>query len=69
MQNESGYGGISMTEYLSILFVDCGYHESSQRRGWLQKRFGKSYADELTPAEAYKAVQEMRPEKYGDDIE
>lgn len=66
-QNESGYGGISMPEYAEILFRDLGYHESSQRRGWLKSRFDKSYVDELTPTEQYQAVQALRLEKYGDE--
>jgi hypothetical protein len=63
-QNAEGFGGISMVEYISILFVDTGYHESSQRRGWLKSRFdGKAYADDLTPAEQHRAVQLLRAEK------
>ena len=69
MPETSQFGGISMLEYIAILFADSSYHESSQRRGWLQKRFGKSYADDLTKAEQYQAVQALRKEKYGDDVE
>jgi hypothetical protein len=47
--------------------VDNGYHESSQRRGWLQKRFGVSYADALSPADQHRAIELLRAEKYGDD--
>lgn len=61
------YGGISMSEYAEILFRDLGYHESSQRRGWLKSRFDKGYMDELTPTEQYQAVQALRLEKYGDE--
>ena len=52
-----------MVEYIGILFVDTGYHESSQRRGWLRKRFDKAYADELTPEEQHRAVKLLRTEK------
>jgi hypothetical protein len=62
-QNAEGYGVISMVEYIGILFVDTGYHESSQRRGWLRKRFDKAYADELTPEEQHRAVKLLRTEK------
>jgi hypothetical protein len=63
------YGGISMAEYCDVLFRDLGYHESSQRRGWLKLRFNKSYLDEMDRSELYRAVQLLRAEKYGDDIE
>jgi hypothetical protein len=61
------YGGISMEEYCKILFADLGYHESSQRRGWLKLRFGKSYLDEMNQEELHHAVQELRREKYGEE--
>ncbi len=67
-QNSEGYGGISMIEYIGILFISCGYHESAQRRGWMRKRFDKAYADELTPSEQHKAVGMLREELYGDDV-
>lgn len=69
MPEASQFGGISMAEYCEILFRDLGYHESSQRRGWLKLRFGKAYLDEFTQAELYKAVHELRREKYGDDTQ
>ncbi len=62
------YGGISMAEYCDILFRDLGYHESSQRRGWLKSRFQKAYLDELTPGEQHRAVQLLREEKYGEEV-
>lgn len=34
------YSGITQAEFIAILFADCGYDTSAQRRGWLQKRFG-----------------------------
>jgi hypothetical protein len=50
------YSGITQAEFIAILFAYCGYDTSAQRRGWLQKRFGKSYADELTVTEASRAA-------------
>lgn len=67
--SESGpqYGGISMAEYRDILFRDLGYHESSQRRGWLKLRFQKAYLDEMSQAELHRAVEMLREEKYGEE--
>jgi hypothetical protein len=38
---------MTQEEYIAILFDDCGYH-SAQRMAWLDLRFGKRYADELS---------------------
>lgn len=54
---------MSQDEYIAILFADCGYSTSSQRRGWLQKRFSKSYSDELTTAQKSRAIDELKQEK------
>jgi hypothetical protein len=56
---------IAMTqvEYIAILFTDCGYDTSAQRRGWIQKRFGKSFADELDSRERSLAIESLKEEK------
>ena len=37
---------MSQDEYIAILFADCGYATSAQRRGWLRlAQDNKSYAD------------------------
>ena len=54
---EVKYGGIHMAEYCELFFRDLGYEQSSQRRGWLKLRFGKSYLDELTASEQYAVVE------------
>jgi hypothetical protein len=60
---------MTQAEFLAILFVDCGYDTSAQRRGWIQLRFpGKSYADELTVAEASRAIDLLKAEKASEEI-
>ena len=51
--------------YIDILFIDNGYSTSVQRRGWMQKRFGRSYADELTVEERSRAIDMLKEEKEG----
>jgi hypothetical protein len=60
---EVRYGGISQKEYCDILFLDLGYSESAQRRGWLRLRFGKAYLDELSPYELGQALDKLLEEK------
>ncbi len=55
---------MTQEEYLAILFADCGY-DAAQRRGWLQKRFGRSYPDELTTAGKSRAIDMLKAEKEG----
>ncbi len=57
------YGGISQDEFIAILFADNQYTTSAQRKGWLQKRFGVSFADELTVAQKSKAIDMLKSEK------
>lgn len=54
---------MTQCEYIAILFVDCGYETSAQRRGWLQKRFGVSYSDELSTQDKHRAIEELKAEK------
>lgn len=54
---------MSQEEYIAILFADCGYDTASQRKGWLKKRFGVEYADELNSSEKSLAIGELKDEK------
>lgn len=54
---------MSQDEYLAILFIDTGYDTATQRRGWLQKRFGVGYADELTKDQKSAAINFLKGEK------
>ncbi len=54
---------MTQEQYIAILFIDCGYDTASQRRGWLQKRFRVSYADELTTACKSRAIELLKQEK------
>lgn len=54
---------MTQAEYIAILFADCGYDTASQRKGWLQKRFGKSFADELDSHERSLAIEALKDEK------
>lgn len=56
---------MTQDEYIAILFQDCGYDTVSQRKGWLQKRFEKSFVDELTLNEKSIAITTLKDEKYG----
>jgi hypothetical protein len=57
--------GEAMTqiEYIQMLFHDCGYDTASQRKGWLHKRFGKEFADELWADERSRAIEMLKDEK------
>lgn len=54
---------MTQEEYIAILFLDCGYTTTAQRKGWLQLRYRKSYADELTVAQKSKVIEELKTEK------
>ena len=54
---------MTQSEYIAILFVDNGYDTASQRKGWMQRRFGKDYADELTSEERHRAIEMLKEEK------
>ena len=54
---------MTQAEYIEILFADCGYDTVSQRKGWLQKRFGKSFADELDSNQRSIAITDLKDEK------
>lgn len=54
---------MTQDEYIAILLADCGYSSVSQRKGWIELRFGKKYADELTKAEKSRAIQLLKEEK------
>jgi hypothetical protein len=52
------------SEYLSILFIDCGY-TLPQRKAFLKKRFGREivFVDDLTKAEASQVIAELKDQK------
>lgn len=54
---------MTQTEYIALLFNDCGYDTVAQRKAWLQKRFGKSFADELGSRERSLAMTELKDQK------
>jgi hypothetical protein len=54
---------MTQEEYLTILFADCGYDTAAQRKGWLFKRFGRYFADELDSRERSLAIEELKDEK------
>jgi hypothetical protein len=54
---------MTQAEYISILFADLGYDTAAQRKGWLQKRFGKSFSDELDSRERSIAIEALKDEK------
>ncbi len=54
---------MTQAEYIQILFQDCGYETAAQRRGWLQLRFGKQHADELTSGQRSAAIEYLKNEK------
>ncbi len=54
---------MTQIEYLAILFIDCGYETAAQRKGWLQKRFGVNYSDELSVAQKSTAINFLKGEK------
>jgi hypothetical protein len=50
-------------EYAQILFADNGYDTSAQRKGWLEKRFGVSYFDDLAGEQKHQAIEMLKNEK------
>ncbi len=54
---------MTQTEYIAILFADCGYDTASQRKGWLQRRFNVDFADELDSRQRSLAIEELKEEK------
>lgn len=54
---------MTQAEYIAILFNDLGYDTAAQRKGWLQRRFGKSFTDELDSGERSRAIEELKEEK------
>jgi hypothetical protein len=58
---------MSQDEYIAILFADCGYESSSQRKAWIHLRFGSpyNYADDLTTAQKCMAIDWLKGEKEG----
>lgn len=51
--------------YLYILFVDCGYYTAFLRRAFIQSRFNKQFADELSGIEISRAIAELKQTKDG----
>lgn len=54
---------MTQTEYIAVLFADCGYDTASQRKGWLQRRFNVNFADELDSRQRSLAIEELKEEK------
>ena len=54
---------MSQLEYIAILFADLGYDTAAQRRGWLEKRFGVGYPDELGTAQRSRVIDMLKEEK------
>ena len=56
---------MTQTEYIAILFADCGYDTAAKRKDWLYNRFMKYHADELNSREASTAISALKEEKQG----
>ena len=56
---ESHMSKMSQADFIAILFGDLGYGTAAQRKGWLQLRYGKNFADELTPPEASMSLMSL----------
>jgi hypothetical protein len=56
---------MTQEEYIAILFHDCGYETSSQRKAWIHLRFGSPYnfADDLTTGQKSMAIEWLKAEK------
>lgn len=54
---------MTQTEYIAILFEDCGYDTAAQRKGWLRRRFEVNFADELDSRQRSMAIEELKEEK------
>jgi hypothetical protein len=54
---------VTQEKYIAILFADCGYETAAQRKGWMQLRFEKNYADELTSRQRHEAIEALKQEK------
>ena len=46
------------------LFHDCGF-DGADRRAWLQREYGRSYADELTDVEWHEILERLERVKDG----
>ena len=56
---------MTQEEYIAILFGDCGFHQSADRRGWLSREFGVRYADELSGPQKHEAIERLKAIKSG----
>jgi hypothetical protein len=54
---------MTQTEYIALLFTDCGYDTVAQRKGWLKRRFGVEFSDELLSNQRSMAIAELKDEK------
>lgn len=54
---------MTQDEYILILFSDCGIDTSSQRRAFIQKRFEKSYLDEIDSRQKALLINELKDMK------
>lgn len=50
-------------KYLYILLDDCGYYTAPLRRTFIQSRFNKQFADELSGFEISRAIGELKQTK------
>lgn len=54
---------MNQDDYISILFIDCGFN-GPQRRDFLGQRFqGRRYADELTISEKSRLIEDLKSRK------
>lgn len=54
---------MNQQEYIAILFQDCGYETTAQRKAWLKLRFDWEFADELSPSQKNLAIELLKDEK------
>ena len=54
---------MTQAEYFALLLFDCGYATSAQRKGWLKKRFGVEFPDELLATQSSIAIGMLEDEK------
>lgn len=53
---------MTQEEYIVVLLDDYGYDTAKQRKDWLQLRFGKDFAAELSVAQRLQAIEMLKAE-------
>ncbi len=57
---------MTQEEYISILFNDCGFKSTIDRKSFISRRFpGKNYSDELDGYERSMLINELKDIKLG----